>query len=287
MNEINPLIWKLERQEIYSLLMEERITPKLNGASDRSLGITKVAWSPKNLISPSQCALAIVTTTGTLKLLHKVFNEWHSICNVSSFWLDIVQDKIRSNLNNGKKSRDSYATIIENLRQLQACSMTWSELFTLEEIFFAYLLVAHCSGEISVWKIPRITNFCKSLQPKLVCKIDPDVRVSINVLCWVTIDTYEHLLVVGYIDGRICAVKLTRVDNDLRIASMEQYVDPDHISIDCLCIASQDKSSIKILATKGPYLLLLRVDSEGVLRNMRYLQAEGFNITGRAFYFPI
>jgi len=32
-------------------------------------------------------------------------------------------------------------------------------------------------------------------------------------------------------------VKLTRIDNDLRIASMEQYMDPDHIAIDRLYIA--------------------------------------------------
>jgi len=282
-NEINPLIWRLEREEIYSLLMEETVTPKLDGANDRLFGITKVAWSPKNLISPSQCVLAIVTAAGTVELLHKVFNEWHSICNVSSLWLDIVQDKIRSGLDNSKKSHDSYATIIESVRQLQACSVTWSELFTMEEIFFAYLPVAHRSGEISIWKIPRITNFCKSLQPRLVCRIDVNVRARINVLCWVTVDTCRHLLVVGYIDGRICAIKLTRVDNDLRVASMERYVDPDHIAIDCLCIASQDRSNVKILATKGFYLLLLHVDSEGVLQNMRYLQAEGFNITGRSF----
>ncbi|EZA57652.1 hypothetical protein DMN91_003070 [Ooceraea biroi] len=280
-NEINPSMWNMEHEEIYSLLMEEMITPKLDGTNDRLPRIVRVAWSPKNLISPSQCALAIVSAAGTVNLLHKVSNEWYSICDVSSLWLDIVQDQIEPSLDKYKKSSDlSYATITESMRRLQVCSVTWSKLLIMKEETFAYFSVAHCSGDVSIWKIPRVTNFSKSLQPKLVGRIDSNVRVKINVLCWITINANKHLLVVGYIDGRIRAVKLTRVDNDLQVASTEQYIDPDCVTIDYLDVISQDKSNLKILATKGSFLLLLCVNLKGVLQNMRYLQVPGFNITG-------
>lgn len=282
-DEITPLIWHMQPEKIYSLLMQEMITPKLDGASDRLLRIVKVAWSPKNLISPDQCVLAIITAAGTVELSHKVRNEWYSICDVSSLWLDIVQNEIKSSLDKCKKSRDPYSTITESMRQLQACSVTWSKLFTMEETCFAYFSVTYCSGDISIWQIRRITKFSESLQPMLVGRIDSNVSIRINVLCWLAIDTDEHLLVMGCIDGRIRAIKLTRRDNKLQAGSMEQYVDPDDVAIDHLHVISQDnksQSDFKVLAVKSFFLLLLRIDSEGVLMNMRYLQIQGFNITG-------
>lgn len=279
--EINSLIWKLERREIYSLLMEEMITPRLNDTSDRLSRIVKVAWSPKNLISPSRCVLAIVTTMGTVELLHKVSNDWYSICNVSSHWLDIVRDDVKSNLDECETSNDPYTTITKSMRQLQACSVTWSKIFVTDETSFAYLSVAYYSGDVAIWKIPRITDHSESLRPTFVGRISSNVRVKINVLRWFAVDADNHLLVIGHYDGRIRAVKLTRVDDELRVVSTEQYVNPDSVAVDYLDVISRDESGLKILAAKGFFLLLLRVDlTKGMLENTCYLQIEGFNITG-------
>lgn len=278
-NKTDSLIWNLEREDIYSILMEETITPMLDGVNDIVHKIVNTMWSPKNLISPSQCVLAILTAAGSVELLHKVFNEWYSICDVSSLRLKDVQDKIKSNLSKCKKS-NRHAVITENMRQLQACAMTWSELFKIEKASFAYFSVAYRSGDILIWKIPRISNFTESLQPVLIGKIDLNTAVKINVLCWITINTNEYLLVVGYFDGRICGVKLTCDDNDLQIASIEKYVASNRIAINYLHIVSQDESNVKILAAKGTFLLLLCIDLTGILKSMQYLQVQGLNISG-------
>ncbi|KAM0735107.1 hypothetical protein ACS0PU_011220 [Formica fusca] len=279
-DKIDSLIWNnLEREDIYSVLMEETITPMLDGINDMAYRIVNTTWSPKNLISPSQCVLAILTAAGAVELLHKVFNEWYSICDISSLRLNNVEDKIISNLNKCKKSNNKYALITESMRQLQACAMTWSELSKTEEASFAYFSVAYRSGDILIWKIPRISNFTESLLPVLIGKIDLNTAVKINVLCWITVDMDEHLLVVGYFDGRICGVKLT-CDNGLQIALIEKYVAPNRIPINYLHIVSQDESSVKILAAKGTFLLLLHINLTGTLKSMQHFQVQGFNISG-------
>ncbi|XP_072754042.1 uncharacterized protein [Anoplolepis gracilipes] len=278
-NKIDPLIWNLEREDIYSILMEETITPMLNGINNMVHKIVNTAWSPKNLISPSQCVLSILTTAGTVELLHKFFNEWYSICDFSSLRLKSLQDKIISNLNKCNKSNNKYAVITENMRQLQACAMTWSELFKIEQASFAYFSIAYCNGDILIWKIPRISNFMESLLPILIGKIDLNTAVKINVLCWITININEHLLIIGYFDGRICGIKLT-CDNGLKIISIKEYVAPNRVAINYLHIVSQDESSVKILVTKGSFLLLLCINLTGTLTSMQHLQVQGFNISG-------
>lgn len=279
-NEIESIIWNLEREKVYSLLMEEAITPKLEGVCDTILRIVKIAWSPKNLISPNQCILGILTAAGAVELLHKVSNEWYSICDVSSLRLSIVQDKIKSTLTKCKKGDNQYIMITESMRQLQACSMTWSALIKLANASFAYLSIAYRSGDILIWQIPRISDFTSTLQPILVGTVDLNIAVKITVLCWITIKNTEHLLVIGYFDGRICGVKLKICDNNLQIVSTERYFEPDCMAVSYLNVISQDKSNVKILVAKGYFLLLLCVSRKGILRNIEHMQIEGFSITG-------
>ncbi|XP_011140872.2 uncharacterized protein LOC105184042 [Harpegnathos saltator] len=282
-NEIESMVWKLERKEVYSLLMEEAITPKLENVNDTVLRIIKVEWSPKNLIYPSQCILAILTAAGAIELLHKVSNEWYSICDISALRLNIVQKTIKSSLNkcvNSPNNVNKYVRITDSMRMLQACSMAWSELFQVEKNSFAYFAVAYRSGDISIWKIHRISDFKVGLKPTLVCRIELKITVKINVLCWISINENEHLLIVGYINGCIYGVKLIYDTNSLEIESIVKYTDNDRIAINYIHVIYKDKSSIKILAVKGVCLLLLCINWTGLLKNIQYLRTEGFNITG-------
>ncbi|EFN83604.1 hypothetical protein EAI_10145 [Harpegnathos saltator] len=281
-NEIESMVWKLERKEVYSLLMEEAITPKLENVNDTVLRIIKVEWSPKNLIYPSQCILAILTAAGAIELLHKVSNEWYSICDISALRLNIVQKTIKSSLNkcvNSPNNVNKYVRITDSMRMLQACSMAWSELFQVEKNSFAYFAVAYRSGDISIWKIHRISDFKVGLKPTLVCRIELKITVKINVLCWISINENEHLLIVGYINGCIYGVKLIYDTNSLEIESIVKYTDNDRIAINYIHVIYKDKSSIKILAVKGVCLLLLCINWTGLLKNIQYLRTEGFNIT--------
>ncbi|KYN00857.1 PREDICTED: uncharacterized protein LOC108775552 [Cyphomyrmex costatus] len=282
--EIDSSIWNLKREEIYSLLMDDVITPKLDGVIDKCPRIVKVTWSPKNLISPSQCILAILNSAGAVELLHKVFNNWYSICDVLSLRLKIIQDEIKVGLDKydlNEKLNNQSARTIETIKKVQACSMAWSKLFKIEETLllkreeaFAYFSVAYRNGDIVIWKVPRISNFTKSLQPIFVGLIHLNHASKINVLCWITININEHLIAVGYLDGRICGIKLTDNNNNIQITLVEKYVDSDHIAVNYLYIIPQD--NIKILAAKGSFLLLLCTNSKSI----RYFRAPGFTITG-------
>lgn len=287
-NETDSSIWNSMRQDVYSLLMNDVVTPKLDGASDKFLRMAKAAWSPKNLISPSQCVLAILNSAGAVELLHKVSNNWYSICDVSSLRLKILQNDITTDLNNHnfhKKLNNRNARITKDIRKLQACSMTWSKLFKIRETSFAYFSVAYCNGDILIWKVPKISNFMKSLELVFLGTIDLNDLSIANTLCWITVNANEHLIVIGYFDGRIRTVKLTDRDNDLQIVSIENYVDSDHIAVNYLHIISQDKSGIKILTAKDSFLLLLCINLAGELKSIHHLRVQGFTITGRDYSF--
>ncbi|XP_032664802.1 uncharacterized protein LOC116841224 [Odontomachus brunneus] len=280
-NEIESLIWKQEREKMYSLLMEEAITPKLDGVNEIVIRVTKVEWSPKNLISPNQCALAILTTAGAVELLHKVSNEWYSICDISALQLDIVQAGIKSSLNKCMNSPSNLNNVTtENMRQLQACSMAWSELFKMGKASFAYFAVAYRSSDISIWRIPRITDFMVSLQATLVGRLELKTSVRINMLRWISASANEHLLVVGYVDGRIYGIKLTCDSDKFEIEFIEKYISDDRIAINYFHIVHKDKLRIKILVAKGIYLLLLCINWTGSLKSVQHLRTEGFSITG-------
>jgi len=283
-DKADSLIWNLMHEEIYSLLMDDVITPKLDGITDKFPRIVKTIWSPKNLISPSQCILAILNSAGAVELLHKVSNNWYSICDVLSLRLKIIQDEIKINLNKcnfHKKLSNQSTKIAENIQKLQACSMTWSKLFETGETFFVYFSVAYCNGDILIWKIPRISNFIKSLQPVFVGIIDLNDALRVNVLCWITININKHLIVIGCFDGRICGIELMNKNNNLQVASIEKYVDSDHMAINYLYMISQDKSDIKILAAKNFVLLLLSINLAGELKSIRHLHVQDFTITGK------
>ncbi|XP_012535688.1 uncharacterized protein LOC105836296 [Monomorium pharaonis] len=282
-DEMSSLIWNLGREEIYPLLMDDVITPKLDGITEKFPRIIKTAWSPKNLISPNQCVLAILNSAGAVELLHKVSNNWYSIWDVSSFRLKFVQEEIKASLNKNnlyKKTNDQYARIAESMKKLQACSITWSELFKIGDTSFAYFSVAYSSNEILIWKVPRISNFTESLQPTFVGVIDLIITSRVNVLYWITVDVNKHLIVVGCSDGKICGVKLIDKDNNLQIALVEKYTNPDRIAVNYLYIIPQDKTDIKILAVKGSFLLLLCVNLAGELKSKRQLCVQGYTITG-------
>ncbi|XP_071571806.1 uncharacterized protein [Temnothorax nylanderi] len=282
-NEVDILMGHLMRKDIYSLLMNDVITPKFDGATDKFPRIVKTAWSPKNLISPNQCMLAILSSAGAVDLLHKVSNNWYSICDVSSLHLKMIGSEIKTSLNIcnfPKKLNNQSARIAKRIKELQACSMTWGELSKTGETFFAYFPVAYYSGDILIWRVPRISNFTKSLELVFVGTIYLNDALKANVLCWITINVNEHLIIVGYFDGRIRGIKLTDMDNIVKTISVEKYVDPDHVAVNYLYMIPRDKSDIKILAAKGSFLLLLCINSAGELKNIRHLRVQEFTITG-------
>lgn len=276
--KVQSLIWNLNHQDLYLMLMEEPLTPRMKDVNDTVLSIVKIAWSPKNLIFSNHSILAILTKAGAVELLHKVSDEWYSIYDVSSLRVKNLESSIIDTLKRCKVS--DYAKLTQSLRQVQACSMTWSKLFEVEKTVFAYFCVAYRSGDISVLKVPRILNLTDEIQLLLVGNINLHIPEKITILHWISLTRDNHLLIIGYYTGQLCCVDLTCRDDNVQVTSTITYFDPDCIAIDYIDIISQNESEIRFLVVKGIFLLLICIDSKGKLKSMKHLQIEGFHITG-------
>ncbi|KAI4500184.1 hypothetical protein M0802_004601 [Mischocyttarus mexicanus] len=289
-NEINSLTRNIERREIYSLLLEVSLTPKIKGANEVIPRIVDVAWSPENLIHPRKSILAIITSVGAVELLHKIYRirNWYSICDLSSIWLRTVEDSIKTNLDNCKNEKSRFVTIQRNLRRLQACAMTWSELFKLDNTYYAYLVTAYRSSDIAIWKINQITHSTMEKEtPTIVSSVNLNMDTRINVLLWFTIKPNQYLIIIGCCTGQIHGLLYTSDNNNLINIGREIYYDySDRILVKSLLTVSQNENQMQFIACKTNFILLFGLTRMGKLMSTHFLQIEGFPISGITIIAP-
>ncbi|XP_047365203.1 uncharacterized protein LOC124955181 isoform X1 [Vespa velutina] len=280
-NEITSLTWNIKRREVYALLMEAALVPKIDDATNILPKIVRVSWSPENLIHPSKCMLAIITSVGAVELLHQVLRNWFSICDISSIWLQTVEDNIKSNFDSCKNEESRFTKIQENLRQLQACAMTWSELFKLEDTYYAYFVTAFRSSDIVIWKIHKVSDSSKNMKPIIISRIKLNMNTKINVLLWCTIKPNTYLIIIGCCNGQIQGILYSNNNKCFENTSIEKYYTyPDRVSVNSLLMVSQNENRIQFIACKGFFLLLFGLTIMGKLMYTHYLQIEGFTISG-------
>ncbi|KAI4496508.1 hypothetical protein M0804_000318 [Polistes exclamans] len=282
-NEITSLTWNIKRREIYSLLLEAALAPKINDAADVLPRIIDVSWSPENLIHPRKSILAIITSVGAVELSHKIYNVriWYSLCNISSIWLQTVEDSIKSNLNNCKNEESRFISIQENLRRLQACAMIWSELFQLENTYYAYFVTAFRSSDIVIWKIDQVTHSTENVTPTIISKVHLNMDTKINVLLWCTIKPNTYLIIIGCCNGQIQGLLYNGDNKCLENTGVEKYYNySDRIVVKSLLMVSQNENGMQFIACKTFFILLFGLTSTGKLMSTHYLQIEGFSISG-------
>ncbi|XP_043505887.1 uncharacterized protein LOC122526509 [Polistes fuscatus] len=282
-NEINSLTWNIKRREIYSLLIEAALVPKINDATDVLPKIIDVSWSPENLIHPRKSMLAIVTSVGAVELLHKIYNvrNWYSLCNISSIWLQTIEDSIKSNFNKCEKEESRFISIQENLRRLQACATTWSELFKLENTYYAYFVTAFRSSDIVIWKIDQVTHSTENVTPTIISKVHLNMNTKINVLLWCTIKPNTYLIIIGCCNGQIQGLLYNGDNKCLENTGVEKYYNySDHIVVKSLLMVSQNENGMQFIACKTFFILLFGLTNTGKLMSKHYLQIEGFSISG-------
>ncbi|XP_043676674.1 uncharacterized protein LOC122633158 [Vespula pensylvanica] len=280
-NEVTSLTWNTKRREVYSLLMEAALAPKISDATNILPKIIHASWSPENLIHPSKCMLAIITSVGAVELLYQELRNWFSICDISSIWLKTLEDNIKSDFDNCKNEELRFTKIQENLRQLQACAMTWSELFKLEDTYYAYFVTAFRSSDIVIWKIHKVSDSTKNMKPIITSRINLNMNTKINVLLWCTLKPNTYLIIIGCCNGQIQGVLYSNNNNCLENMSIEKYYTyPDRVSVNSLLMVSQNENGIQFIACKGFFLLLFGLTIKGKLMYTHYLQIEGFTISG-------
>ncbi|XP_017875456.1 uncharacterized protein LOC108622234 [Ceratina calcarata] len=269
-------IWSLDPEAFHSLLMEESLTPKMPNMKEMVPRIIDLAWSPHGLIDPRKCLIAILTSTGAVTIAFKVSKEWYTAFDLSAIRCRITDQEMNTRSKNNKYS-SMLARIRSSLKWLQASSFAWSKLFS----DFAYFAVAYRSGDIIIYRIPSVTDYIEIPDPNIVGTVTLNDQVRINVLHWITIDAEEHLIIVGYFDGRIYGLTISVRDQNFELESIEKYyVHADRIPVGAIRTLSEDESNKKILVAKGSFLFLLRLTTHGTLESMQHLQLEGFTISG-------
>lgn len=276
-SKVESKIWNMHREAVYSFLMEESLTPKISNVREMIPKIVGLAWSPQNLIHPSKCFLAILTSTGAVMVVHKISIDWYPAYDLCSIRYNSVENEINAKLDGIKSNTASFLILKNCIKTLQASCMIWSTLL----VDYAYLAVAYHNGDIIIYKLPRISDYNEISEPKIVGTIKLNENVKINALHWITIDTKEHIIIVAYFDGRIYGLKIEVHDQLIELKSIDKYYDyADRISVSSIRTFPQVGSIIKVLISKGTFLFLLCFTVKGILKNIQHLQLEGFMISG-------
>ncbi|XP_033186845.1 uncharacterized protein LOC117155220 [Bombus vancouverensis nearcticus] len=276
-NKIESKIWGMQREAVYSFIMEESLTPKLSNLKEMVPKIIDLTWSPQNLIHPSKCLIAILTSAGAVTIAYKISKDWYPAYDLSSIRYNFIEQEINTKLKESKNNSTLFETFKNCLKALQASCFTWSKLF----VNFAYFAVAYFNGDIIIYKIPKISDYNEISNPEIIGTIRLNEYIKISALNWVTIDIKKHLIIVGYIDGRIHGLNIEDHDQNIELKFIEKYYDyKDRISISAIRIFPQNDLNIKILVAKGPFLFLFCIEKNGTLKTMEHLQLEGFTISG-------
>ncbi|XP_031833045.1 uncharacterized protein LOC116427171 isoform X1 [Nomia melanderi] len=277
MNKIESKIWSMHREEIYSFIMEESLTPKISNVKEMMPKILELAWSPRNLLFPNKCLLAILTSTGAVLIAHKISTDWYPIYDLSSIRYNIIEDEITTKLKDMTNHSTSFLTLKNCVQALQASCMTWSSLLG----DFAYLTVAYRNGDIIIYKVPIITYCSEIPSIKIMGTVCLNEHVKINALHWITINATKYVIVLAYFDGRIHGLTMENPDQLVEFKSIDKYYDyADRIPVGTIKTFPQTDLSTKILISKGSFLFLLHLTTNGTLKNIQHLQLEGFTISG-------
>ncbi|XP_015434141.1 PREDICTED: uncharacterized protein LOC107189957 [Dufourea novaeangliae] len=280
MNKIESKIWNMHREAVYSFIMEEGLTPKISNVKEMIPKIVDLAWSPQNIISPNNCLLAIVTSTGAVIIVHKIATDWYPAYDLCSIRYNAVEAEITTKLKDTKSDLVSFMTLKNCIKTLQASCMAWSMLLA----DFAYLAVAYQNGDIIIYKIPTILHCSEIPDSKIVGTIHLNECIKINALHWISIDAKRYVIIVAYFDGRIHGLTIEDCEQVIELKSVDKYYDyVDRISVSAIRTFPQNGTSIKILISKGSFLFLLHLTNEGTLKTMQHLQLEGFMISGLTF----
>lgn len=277
--ELDSTIWKLEQKELYLLLMEEALTPSVNGAKDSEPRIVGLAWSPWRMMSPCKCLLATVSSAGAVDILFKISRNWFSACDLSTIWLNEVYGDSGSDIRNELKDAQP-AVLRSYLRRLQATAVAWSELQETGNDYFTYLVTAYRNSEIAVWEVPRLTNFSQELKPLIVFKETLEVQAKINVLNWISIRK-KVIIVVGYFDGRVDGLSLDLVDRKFENRAVNKlWEDADRIPVNCVHFWNCPEYGMMVVICKGPFLCTVQISYDGLVEDTQFINMGGYSITG-------
>lgn len=282
---VNEALWKMDKSDIYPLLMEHAVTPKIEEKTDLAPRIVKLAWSPANLSESCKSLLAIVTSAGSVEILYKFGKDWLSVYNLASQWSRLVAEE--SGIDPGNVDEKSFDKISwpEHIRRLLCTAGAWSPLFRrADQLAFAYFVAVYRSSDIVVSRIDRVSDLVDcNAEPSIVYRTSLKSDVKIGQVLWLDLENGRHVIFVCYADGRIHGLDVVEANGIFREGKLHKYYDhADRMPASSIRkIKKTGNGNFVVVATKSSCIVALSVDGKGECTQTRYLRVQGFSITGK------
>ncbi|XP_063978394.1 uncharacterized protein LOC135163121 isoform X2 [Diachasmimorpha longicaudata] len=265
---------------MYALLFEEALTPKFPERTEHVPRVIQVSWSPVRLVEPTKCLLAIVTSAGAIDIAFKVGINWYSVSNLSRIWFEIIKEEMEFDVGTCIPEEISANTFKSNLRRLQGTAVTWSGLFKDSEGTFAYLATGYRSSEVVVWRINKISELAMDVTPSVIFRTKLEGYGRILKIVWVTLTPRKHLILMGFVDGRMLGLQLTEDNNTLTETARQKYEEyPDRIPINFITTRTKTTGGKMIGFAKNIHFILMDINDQGEMVDKKYVQLPGFSIS--------
>ncbi|KAJ8668844.1 hypothetical protein QAD02_000103 [Eretmocerus hayati] len=279
---IETKIFDWDSRDIRSFLMKPNFTPNFQYTLKASSNIVDVFWSPQDLLCPSRCLLAILTSHGVVELTVSIKHYWISIYDFSSEWIKTVNSDFQAIDSDNLDCK----MISTQLERLQATSVAWSPLKTnCDDTPFAYLAIGHRNSEIVVWKIHQVTSDSISadsrlnVEMKFKKKVLPE-NLKINTMGWIHVDEGQYLLLIGFFDGQLGCLKLQEFEGGITCCPFIISHDADLSPVHDVQLLQQRSNNIEIIVTKEKHLCFLMLNGTGQTMHKEFTLIPGFSITG-------
>nr|CAD7446849.1 unnamed protein product [Timema bartmani] len=274
--QANDVMWELDQDEVYQMIMDVNLTPKLPTAKTHPCIVVQAAWSPGGVLRNNRCALGVMSNFGAVSLHASTNMQWELYTDISRQWLEMNQaewnkEKLVDDL------RANFHTLKERVARIKTTSFCWSDLFLLDSTKFGLLITGQASGCILFWRL-ELTGVARA-KPSLALTLDTDLK-KISSLHWSRVGPNKGVLLAGDHGGRISSYVLLVSREGLECEHRaEVWPHADRLTVSHITTLPSPRGAV-LLATKGTFLVALRLDNFGAVVTFTAQQVGNLNITG-------
>ncbi|PNF28018.1 hypothetical protein B7P43_G13849 [Cryptotermes secundus] len=264
--DYNSLIWKLDQQDAYRLILDTCLAPNLTTTKSVAPYITQVAWSPAGMLQYGRCLLASLTNYGCVLVHMPQSKQWSTMVDISSLWSKHCSE----NWGDDGDINGDISILQSRAEKLKATAITWGNIMSDGDRTYSYLMVGLLNGVIVVWQINAVTVRSRKceLQPKILLQFETKMY-NITTLHWRVIDDQTGWLCAGDVRGIVKMLSLSKVQDKLQcMSSTEVWPHSDRIQVTKLLTLPCnviENSPVTVVAIKGGFVVAVALDMDGTV----------------------
>ncbi|KAL7305369.1 hypothetical protein TKK_0002113 [Trichogramma kaykai] len=268
--------------EFFDLKRQDYLNTRFPDDCEMDNEIRDVFWSPKNLINPNQCMLAVITSDGVLELAAQADDEWISVHDFTTQWNQII---------NPSDDNESLAAHKSNSNRLFCTTSAWSCCYKdNDQSNYAYFISAYESSEIAIWKVKGINSEDIGLDLKMDIELKFKYKLQntaiISALSWIEIDKDDYMLLVGFSDSHIDCLKINKHKSEILMSFCEPILNNSNYGpVNSIQLVEQKDNFIDVVVINECILSTLRINTKGNMISMKCATFP-FAITGASHIEP-